>query len=120
MQSHVETMRVSRERWMVYDRAIMRPLLISLTVSLMAACVTGRSPKLEAGVSTLAAGDATKLSLHRWPTPAASTKAVILIVHGASEHSARYDRFARFLNENGYAVYAMDLRGHGATRLRSG
>lgn len=41
------------------------------------------------------------------------TKAVVQLTHGFSEHSGRYERFARHLAENGYPVYASDLRGHG-------
>lgn len=40
-------------------------------------------------------------------------KGVILIVHGMKEHQGRYERFARFLNENGYVVLTSDMRGHG-------
>jgi len=95
---------------------------IGATAILLAlvACATVKPVALEAGTSKQTAGDGTQLALHRWPVPPASAKAVVMIVHGASEHAARYDRFARFLNERGYAVYAMDLRGHGSTRLRSG
>ena len=39
----------------------------------------------------------------------------MLLSHGAAEHSGRYDRFARALNEAGYAVVALDHRGHGRT-----
>jgi alpha-beta hydrolase superfamily lysophospholipase len=42
------------------------------------------------------------------------------LVHGAGEHSSRYDRFAKLAVASGYAVYATDHRGHGRTRLRSG
>ncbi|MCT4582860.1 MAG: lysophospholipase [Flavobacteriales bacterium] len=42
-------------------------------------------------------------------------KGVVHIVHGMSEHAARYNDFALFLNEHGYLVYASDLRGHGKT-----
>ena len=42
-------------------------------------------------------------------------KAVVQIVHGMTEHSERYDAFARFLNGRGYAVVADDHRGHGYT-----
>jgi len=83
-------------------------------------CATMKTEKLEAGVSKQTAGDGTQLALHRWPVAPGRARAVVMIVHGASEHAARYDRFARFLNGHDYAVYAMDLRGHGATRLRSG
>ena len=55
----------------------------------------------------------------RW-LPVGSPKAVIHLVHGAAEHAARYDRFARAAVASGHAVYATDHRGHGRTRLRSG
>lgn len=93
---------------------------VTATLLTLMACATTKTARPEAGMSKQAADDGTQLALHRWPVAPASTKAVVMIVHGASEHAARYDRFARFLNENGYAVYAMDLRGHGGTRLRSG
>jgi alpha-beta hydrolase superfamily lysophospholipase len=102
----------------------LRPALIQIgataTFLAVVACATAKTAMPEAGTSKQAAADGTQLALHRWPVAPTSTKAVVMIVHGASEHAARYDRFARFLNEHGYAVYAMDLRGHGNTRLRSG
>ena len=42
-------------------------------------------------------------------------RGVVLIAHGTSEHSGRYDRFARALNEAGFAAVAIDHRGHGRT-----
>ena len=48
----------------------------------------------------------------RW-WPVDDPTALVLISHGASEHSGRYDRFARALNEAGAAVVALDHRGHG-------
>ena len=58
--------------------------------------------------------DGSSISVRQWvPPPEAVTKAVFQLTHGISEHSGRYDRFARFLAENGYRVYASDLRGHG-------
>lgn len=45
--------------------------------------------------------------------PQASPKALILIVHGAGEHSGRYGRVARYLTDNGYAVAALDHPNHG-------
>lgn len=40
-------------------------------------------------------------------------KGIVHIIHGASEHFARYGLFAEFLNQNGYAVIGADLLGHG-------
>jgi alpha-beta hydrolase superfamily lysophospholipase len=45
--------------------------------------------------------------------PEADPKAVIVLVHGASEHSGRYEHVAAVLTAAGYAVYALDHRGHG-------
>ena len=39
--------------------------------------------------------------------------AVVEIAHGMSEHSGRYDEFARFLCLNGFSVIANDHAGHG-------
>src|SRR3954469_14168297 len=50
----------------------------------------------------------------RW-WPIDSPRGVVLIAHGASEHSGRYDRFARALNDAGFAAVALDHRGHGRT-----
>src|SRR3954471_20762953 len=90
------------------------------TLLALIACATARPVMPEPGSSKQVVSDGTQLALHRWTLAPGSTKAVVMIVHGASEHAARYERFARFLNDHGYAVYAMDLRGHGQTRLRSG
>src|SRR3974390_3504495 len=58
--------------------------------------------------------DGSQISVRQWlPPPELSTKAVVQRTHGSSEHSGRYDRFARHLADNGYRVYASDLRGHG-------
>src|ERR1700761_8427477 len=45
--------------------------------------------------------------------PEAPARAVVQIVHGLGEHSARYARLAEALTTAGYAVYAHDHRGHG-------
>lgn len=45
--------------------------------------------------------------------PDGPTKAVVLLVHGIGEHSGRYTHVLAHLAENGYAVYAIDHRGHG-------
>jgi acylglycerol lipase len=50
-------------------------------------------------------------------TPA-DPRAVVVIAHGAGEHSGRYEHVARRLVDAGYAVYALDHRGHGRSAGR--
>jgi len=45
--------------------------------------------------------------------PGDMPKAALLIAHGLAEHSGRYQHFARFFVHRGYAVFALDHRGHG-------
>jgi alpha-beta hydrolase superfamily lysophospholipase len=61
---------------------------------------------------TFRADDGQSLFARRW-LPAAPPRAIVQIVHGLTEHSARYARLAAALNDAGYGVYAADLRGHG-------
>jgi len=48
-----------------------------------------------------------------WRPASAEPHAVLVIVHGLRDHSARYGDFAEALAQRGYAVYAFDQRGHG-------
>src|SRR5262249_21174952 len=52
--------------------------------------------------------------------PDGEVRAAVVVVHGASEHSGRYARLADVLGDAGYAVYALDLRGHGRTADSTG
>jgi alpha-beta hydrolase superfamily lysophospholipase len=61
---------------------------------------------------TFRADDGESLFARRW-LPAAPPRAIVQIVHGLTEHSARYARLAAALNDAGYGAYAADLRGHG-------
>jgi acylglycerol lipase len=46
-------------------------------------------------------------------TPDAPARAAIVLVHGLGEHSGRYDHVVARLVDEGYAVHAVDHRGHG-------
>lgn len=48
---------------------------------------------------------------HSWEVENPSK--VVLLVTGMAEHSARYDHFASFLNENNISVYCLDHYGQG-------
>ncbi|MDR7870681.1 MAG: alpha/beta hydrolase [Tissierellaceae bacterium] len=65
---------------------------------------------------TFKSGDSTEIFVYYWlPKNEDYYKGVVQIAHGMAEHAGRYDRFAKFLTENGYIVYANDHRGHGKT-----
>lgn len=85
----------------------------------LAGCASTPAPAQGFEWQSFSAADGTSIHYRRW-LPAGKPRAVVQIVHGAAEHSGRYDRFARALVAQGYAVYATDHRGHGRTRLRSG
>lgn len=60
--------------------------------------------------------DGHRLAYNLWlPSPDIETKAFLQILHGMAEYSDRYEKFARYLNKLGIAVFAQDHRGHGAT-----
>ncbi|GAA0739545.1 lysophospholipase [Clostridium oceanicum] len=50
--------------------------------------------------------------VYKWDTDK-DVKGIVQIAHGMAETAARYERFAKYLNKNGYIVYANDHRGHG-------
>ncbi|BDU49770.1 alpha/beta hydrolase [Haliovirga abyssi] len=56
--------------------------------------------------------DGNKINVYKW-VPKGEVKGVVQIFHGMAEHALRYKKFAIFLNDKGYAVYANDHRGHG-------
>lgn len=47
-------------------------------------------------------------------------RGIICIVHGFGEHGGRYAHVADFFNKKGYAVLAIDNRGHGKTEGKRG
>ena len=49
-----------------------------------------------------------------------SSKAMLVFVHGLSEHSGRYIQTAEYFAGVGFAVYLFDLRGHGQSPGRRG
>jgi alpha-beta hydrolase superfamily lysophospholipase len=55
------------------------------------------------------------ISLAAWRWPAVKPRAIVQIAHGMGEHALRYAPLAARLTVAGYAVYANDHRGHGAT-----
>lgn len=56
----------------------------------------------------------------RWLPESGEPRSVLLVLHGMSEHSGRYARFAEALVDDGHAVYALDHRGFGRTSAVTG
>ncbi|SFU05384.1 Lysophospholipase, alpha-beta hydrolase superfamily [Geodermatophilus amargosae] len=65
------------------------------------------------------AADGTRLAERRW-APDGEVRATIQLVHGLSEHAGRYGRLAAALTARGFAVAALDHRGHGRTAESTG
>lgn len=61
----------------------------------------------------IASKDNYTLSVHTFDIE--NPKAVVQIIHGMEEHQERYEKFAGFLNQNGYSVVSSDIRGHGCS-----
>lgn len=62
------------------------------------------------------ADDGKRIVVYEWtPDSDAPPRAVVHIVHGMSEHAARYARVAEALTSSGFVVLAHDQRGHGKT-----
>lgn len=61
--------------------------------------------------STLLARDGVALHVSHWPVP--RPLGVVQFIHGLCAHAGRYADAAQALNDAGWAVVAIDLRGHG-------
>ena len=63
-----------------------------------------------------------ELRLHYqcWSPSQQSPRAAIVQVHGLGGHGGRYMRLVRALTLAGYAVYSLDLRGHGQSQGQRG
>jgi len=67
---------------------------------------------MEHAEGTFAGQGATELYYQRW-RPDASPRATLAVVHGYGEHSGRYGNVVDWFVPRGYALYALDMRGHG-------
>ena len=74
---------------------------------------------IERGSARLAGVGGLQLYRRWWRDERADTDppaAVVVLVHGAGEHSGRYEYVAERLVGDGYAVHALDHRGHGRSQ----
>lgn len=61
----------------------------------------------------LTAADGVELVARCWPSASAQPRATVVVLHGIVEHGGRHAFLAEGLAARGYAVHALDLRGHG-------
>ena len=72
-------------------------------------------------ISHAMTADGTRLLLRRWPAAGrADPWAYVLLVHGLSDHSGRYEHVGERLAGAGIEVHAHDLRGNGGSGGRRG
>jgi alpha-beta hydrolase superfamily lysophospholipase len=62
--------------------------------------------------------DGLQIATRQWNAP--DPIGVILITHGLGDHSGRFERLARFFNDNRFTVLVPDLRGHGRSEGQRG
>ena len=68
---------------------------------------------------TTRSSDGTQLATYSW-SPEGEAIGQIVLVHGVGEHMGRYEHVAQALVAAGYAVRAVDFRGHGHSEGRRG
>ena len=57
--------------------------------------------------------DGTTFFIQGWEPENGTPRALIVLVHGLGEHTARYAHVGKALTDAGYALVGFDLRGHG-------
>lgn len=108
---------------------LLKPLLSLLLLTLFlgaAGCASKppMSPKpstydvaMDAQARQLKTKDGLTLFGQWWLPPEGSdVRGAILLVHGTLVHSGFYAQWARYLNQEGYAVFGIDLRGFGQSQ----
>jgi alpha-beta hydrolase superfamily lysophospholipase len=68
---------------------------------------------MSAQTDWLVTADQQKLFFYKWLPADGKPRAWVLISHGMAEHAGRYSWLAEKLNNAGFAVLALDQRGHG-------
>lgn len=61
----------------------------------------------------------TMIHVNCWVPKDRPVRGVVQIAHGVAEYAKRYDPFARYLSENGFAVAANDHLGHGRSQIKN-
>src|SRR4051812_21812230 len=73
---------------------------------------TKAPPEMEYSNGAFITPDNVKLYEQHW-IPTRNVRGAVVLIHGLKDHSSRYRTLAIAMAEQGLAVYAYDLRGHG-------
>ncbi len=74
---------------------------------------------MQHGEATFKGAGEAEIHFQQW-SPERAPRALIVLVHGAAEHSGRYRRFAEHFVNAGYATAALDHIGHGRSEGQRG
>lgn len=75
-----------------------------------------KEEKMKEGILYIASNEEGEMLHTHYYAPMSEIKGVIQIVHGMTEYIERYEDFARYFTEQGYAVVGNDIIGHGRSR----
>jgi alpha-beta hydrolase superfamily lysophospholipase len=78
-----------------------------------AAPALAQAPGVERGQDLFKGSGGITLFEQWWRPTNRPVRGAVAIIHGLKDHSSRYNELATRLAQEGSAVYAMDLRGHG-------
>jgi alpha-beta hydrolase superfamily lysophospholipase len=100
-----------------FGGAIMTLRIRSFLMALSLLVINGGSASAESVFERQSdVGAELKLPVHKWSDPAKDVRAVILAIPGLVFTGTAYDSMAKHLNEKGFVVYSVDLRGYGDWR----
>jgi alpha-beta hydrolase superfamily lysophospholipase len=86
--------------------------ILALAMSLSA--TAARADVVRSDITDI--GQSLKLPVYKWSDESASAKGVIFAIHGATLYARRFQTAAEHFAQQGYPVYALDLRGFGSWR----
>lgn len=90
----------------VRELLVAAAVLVNISVPLAANAAAEYQSETEIGKKL-------NLPIVKWEDPTRTASAIIVAVHGITLYSETLDRPARHMAEQGYPVYAMDMRGFG-------
>jgi acylglycerol lipase len=88
----------------------------------MSHATSSNAASVQSTERTHQAHDGCALHVYQWTSQQAETGsgAIVIVLHGYSEHCGRYREFAEFLVRTGHPVWGLDARGHGRSAGQRG